>query len=58
VLYMEIGAILEEWTKKRGPFFLMWGLFRAKNTGMALLVTWGTGLRPGARFVCHVVLVR
>jgi len=37
-------AILEEWTKKRGPFFLMWGLFRAKNTGMALLVTWGTGL--------------
>jgi len=29
--------------KKRGPFFLMWGLFRAKNTGMAPLVTWGTG---------------
>jgi len=24
----------------------MWGLFRAKNTRMALLVTWGTGLRP------------
>jgi len=36
---------LEEWTKKEGPFFLMWGLFRAKNTRMALLVTWGTGLR-------------
>jgi len=35
---------LEEWTKKEGPFFLMWGLLRAKNHGMALLVTWGTGL--------------
>jgi len=30
--------------KKRGPFFLMWGLFRAKESGMAPLVTWGTGL--------------
>jgi len=46
-------AILEEWTKKRGPFFLMWGLFRAKNTRMALLVTWGTGLtRSEIRMPC------
>jgi len=49
-------AILEEWTKKEGPFFLMWGFSGLKIPGMALLVTWGTGLRTGARFVCHVVL--
>jgi len=46
VLYMEIERFWKNGRKKRGPFFLMWGLFRAKNTGMALLVTWGTGLRP------------
>jgi len=30
--------------KKRGPFFLMWGFFRVKNTRVALPVTYGTGL--------------
>jgi len=39
----DFGRMDEE---KRGPFFLMWGLFRAKNTEMALLVTWGTGFGP------------
>jgi len=56
VLYAEIERFWKNGRKKRGPFFLMWGLFRVKNTGVALLVTWGTGLRTGARFVCHVVL--
>jgi len=51
VLYAEIERFWKNGRKKRGPFFLMWGLFRAKNTRMALLVTWGTGLK-GARFVC------
>jgi len=45
VLYAEIERFWKNGRKKRGPFFLMWGLFRAKNPGMALLVTWGTGLR-------------
>jgi len=39
-------AILEEWTKKEGAFLPHVGPFRAKNTGMALPGTWGTGLRP------------
>jgi len=43
-------AILEEWTKKEGAFLPHVGPFRAKNPGMALLVTWGTGLK-GTRFV-------
>jgi len=30
--------------KKRGPFFLMWGFFRVKNTKVAPPVTYGTGL--------------
>jgi len=51
-------AILEEWTKKEGAFLPHVGLFRAKNTGMALLVTWGTGLRPDRDSYAHVVLVR
>jgi len=45
VLYAEIERFWKNGRKKRGPFFLMWGLSRAKNPGMALLVTWGTGLR-------------
>jgi len=45
VLYVEIERFWKNGRKKRGPFFLMWGLFRAKNTRMALLVTWGTGLQ-------------
>jgi len=45
VLYAEIERFWKNGRKKEGPFFLMWGLFRAKNTRMALLVTWGTGLR-------------
>jgi len=45
VLYVEIERFWKNGRKKRGPFFLMWGLFRAKNPGMALLVTWGTGLK-------------
>jgi len=57
VLYVEIERFGRMDEKREGPFFLMWGLFRAKDTRMALLVTWGTGLK-GARFVCHVVLVR
>jgi len=35
VLYMEIERFWKNGQKKRGPFFLMWGLLRAKNTGMA-----------------------
>jgi len=46
VLYAKIEQFWKNGRKKRGPFFLMWGLFRAKTTRMALLVTWGTGLRP------------
>jgi len=40
--------------KKRGPFFLMWGFFRVKNTKVALLVTYGTGLltRTEIRLPC------
>ena len=46
MLYARIERFWKNGRKKRGPFFLMWGFFRAKNTGMALLETWGTGLRP------------
>jgi len=53
VLYAEIERFWKNGRKKRGPFFLMWGLFRAKNTRMALLVTWGTGLdRNEIRMPC------
>jgi len=54
VLYVEIGRFWKNGRKKRGPFFLMWGFSRAKNTGMALLVTWGTGLptRTEIRMPC------
>jgi len=46
VLYAEIERFWKNGRKKRGPFFLMWGLSGLKIPGMALLVTWGTGLRP------------
>jgi len=56
--YVEIERFWKNGRKKRGPFFLMWGFFRAKNPGMAPLVTWGTGLQPDRDSYAHVVLVR
>jgi len=46
VLYVEIERFWKN-GRKRGGLSSSCGAFsRAKNTGMALLVTWGTGLRP------------
>jgi len=45
--------------EKRGGLSSSCGAFSgAKNPGMALLVTWGTGLRTERDSLCHVVLVR
>jgi len=46
VLYVEIERFWKNGRKKRGPFFLMWGLFRAKNTRNGTARNMGYGLRP------------
>jgi len=47
-------AILEERTKKRGPFFLMWGLFRAKilESGTARNIGYSGFYRTEIRTPC------
>jgi len=56
--YAKIERFWKNGRKKEGPFFLMWGLFRAKITENGTARNMGYGLRAGARFACHVVLVR
>jgi len=58
VLYAKIERFWKN-GRKRGGLSSSCGAFSGlKLPGMALLGTWGTGLQTGARFACHVVLVR
>jgi len=54
VLYAEIERFWKNGRKKRGPFFLMWGLFRAKNTrnGTARNMGYGASTRSEIRMPC------
>jgi len=51
-------AILEEWTKKEGAFLPHVGPFQGQKYQNGTARNMGYGAPSGARFVCHVVLVR